>query len=236
MSEEQTITSTAKRGHGTAADGGGELLLDGIVKQWRGHSVLDGLDLEVEPGSCVLVAGRNGVGKTTLLRIAAGLIKPDAGVVLFDGLHPERNRQVYQQRVSLVSAGDRGLYARLNVRRHLDFWARVSLIPADRRQAVIDDILDRFALRELAPQRVDRISMGQRQRLRLAMAFLPVPDLVLLDEPRNSLDEEAAAMLMAAVREVLDRGGSAIWCVPSGENVDFPASRAVLEDGRLRRS
>ena len=88
----------------------------------------------------------------------------------------------------------------------------------------------------LGVQRADRLSTGQRQRLRLAMAFLPAPDLVLLDEPRNSLDEEGGAILMRELRGLLDRGGSAMWCLPSGETIDFPVWQGVLEDGRLRMS
>jgi ABC-type multidrug transport system ATPase subunit len=78
------------------------------------------------------------------------------------------------------------------------------------------------------------MSMGQRQRVRLAMAFLPRPLVVLLDEPRNSLDSEGVGMLVAAVDRVVERGGTAVWCSPSGEENDVEFDRRfTIVDGRL---
>jgi ABC-type multidrug transport system ATPase subunit len=86
----------------------------------------------------------------------------------------------------------------------------------------------------LAERRVDRLSMGQRQRVRVAMAFLHDPQLVLLDEPGTSLDEPGLALLNAAVSRLLGRAGAAIWCEPAGSRSDFPFDRRLqLEEGAL---
>jgi ABC-type multidrug transport system ATPase subunit len=213
---------------------GHELVLHEITKRWRGAAVLDSLDLVLEPGTATLVAGRNGAGKTTLLRIAAGLIYPDSGIVLLHDLSPIRHRRAYQRRLGVVSAGDRGLYARMTVKQHLEFWARVSMIGADRRDEYVDRTVDRFALTELAPYRVDRLSMGQRQRVRLALAFLHEPDVLLLDEPRNSLDADGFACFAAALQAALDGGAVALWCSPTGEEQGFPFDRRlILESGKV---
>jgi ABC-2 type transport system ATP-binding protein len=206
-----------------------------VVKRFGELTVLDGVELELEPGEAVLVAGRNGAGKTTLLRIAAGLIAPDQGVVSAFGLSPERRARDYRRRVGLLSAGDRGLYARLTVRQNLEFNAALALIPNARRAAAIDRALARFSLEPLSPRRVDRISLGQRQRVRLALAFLTDPGLVLLDEPSTSLDEAGIAGLREALADVTARGGAALWCAPTGTPPALPADRAyVLEQGVLR--
>ena len=152
--------------------------------------MLDDLDLTLEPGTTTWVGGRNGVGKTTMLRVAAGLIEPDSGRAEVWGVAPGENRVRYQQLVSFLPAGDRGLYARLTVRRQLEFWARIAMVPRDRFRATIEHAIETFDLEELAERRVDRMSMGQRQRLRIAMTFLPEPEVVLLDEPLTSLDSE----------------------------------------------
>jgi ABC-type multidrug transport system ATPase subunit len=95
----------------------------------------------------------------------------------------------------------------------------------------------RFGLFELARRRLDRLSMGQRQRVRLAMAFLHEPLLLLLDEPWNSLDEEGERLLAASLIEVRNRGGSAICCTPTGLELGRSVPRADrrlrLEGGRL---
>lgn len=208
-----------------------------VCKKWQGmsHPVLDDTRLVVKRGAAVYIGGRNGIGKTTLLRIVAGLIKPDAGTVRVNGLHPELNRKEFQRRVGFLSAGDRGLYARLSVRRHLDFWARLFLMPPGEAEAAVEHAIDRFFLHDLLKRRADRLSMGQRQRVRLAGLFLHSPDVVLLDEPRNSLDDEGIEVMTASLTSQLDRGGAVVWCSPRGEETgfDFAASYS-LEEGRLR--
>jgi ABC-type multidrug transport system ATPase subunit len=196
--------------------------------------VLDGLDLTLEPGTTTWVGGRNGIGKTTMLRVAAGLIEADSGRAEVWGVAPHENRVRYQQLVSFLPAGDRGLYARLTVRRQLEFWARIALIPRERFRETIEHSIATFDLEELAERRVDRMSMGQRQRLRIAMTFLPKPEVVLLDEPLTSLDSEGSVLIQAAVAEVLARDGAVLWCSPSGEHLEMKFdSHFMLERGTL---
>jgi ABC-2 type transport system ATP-binding protein len=212
------------------------LRLRGVSKRWRKDLplVLDGLELTLAPGTITWVGGRNGVGKTTMLRVAAGLLEPESGSAEVWGLTPGGHRVRYQQLVSFLPAGDRGLYARLTVKRQLEFWARIAMIPRARFRESVRRAIAAFELAELAERRVDRISMGQRQRLRIAMTFLSDPEVVLLDEPLTSLDEEGAAMLQTAIAQVLAREGAVLWCSPSGEHLDvgFDA-RWQLERGRL---
>jgi ABC-2 type transport system ATP-binding protein len=212
------------------------LTLRGLTKRWRKDlpPVLDKLDLTLEPGTTTWVGGRNGVGKTTMLRVAAGLIDADSGRAEVWGVAPTENRARYQRLVALLPAGDRGLYARLTVRRQLKFWARIAMVAPARIDSIVESAIDTFDLRELADRRVDRMSMGQRQRLRIAMTFLPRPEVVLLDEPLTSLDAEGAAVLQAAVEEVLTREGAVLWCSPSGEHLEMVFdARWTIEHGRL---
>jgi len=212
------------------------LRLRGLTKRWRKDLplILDGLDLTLEPGTSTWVGGRNGIGKTTMLRIAAGLIEADAGQAEVWGIAPGENRARYQRLVSFLPAGDRGLYARLSVRRQLEFCARISMVPRESFRERVQEAIDTFQLGELAERRVDRMSMGQRQRLRVAMTFLPRPEIVLLDEPLTSLDTEGAELLVSAIDRLLARDGSVLWCSPSGEHVDLSFDQHwLLECGRL---
>ena len=210
----------------------------GIWRSWgcrrRRRLVLRDVDLNLTPGTAVRVEGANGAGKTTLLRIGAGILRPDAGTVRLEGLPAEGNWREYHRRVGFLSAGDRGLYARFSVRGHLAYAARIAFVPrADRRQAV-EATLVRFDLQDLAKRRADRLSQGQRQRLRLALTVVHRPRVLLLDEPRNSLDAPGQAMLADAVAEVLAAGGAVLWCSPAGEQqpVEFDRSYAI-RDGAL---
>jgi ABC-2 type transport system ATP-binding protein len=210
------------------------LELTGIRKSWGGTLVLDGLDLSLDPGTVTWVGGRNGAGKTTMLRLAAGMIDPERGSVSALGLHPRRHRAAYQRHVCFLPAGDRGLYARLSVRQHLEFCARIALIGRATAPAAVEDALRTFDLSELAERRVDRMSMGQRQRLRLAITLLPKPLLLLLDEPLTSLDADGAGLLLAAVSRLREAGGAVLWCSPTGEQPDVPLDRTLaLHQGAL---
>jgi ABC-2 type transport system ATP-binding protein len=212
------------------------LELRGISKHWprKPRPILDDVDLTVAPGTAILLTGCNGAGKTTLLRVASGLIAPDSGEVRVQGLCPERSRREFHRRVALLSPGGSGLYARLSVRRHLDLAGRLALLGRAERAAATEREIDNLGLRDLSDARVDRLSMGQRQRVRVAMAFLHDPLLVFLDEPGTSLDEPGVAVLNAAVSRLLGRGGAAIWCEPAGSRSDFAFGRRLrLEEGAL---
>src|SRR3712207_3021339 len=143
------------------------LELRAIVKRWKGAPapVLAGVDLDLDHGAIVAVTGRNGTGKTTLLRVAAGLIAPDPGAVRVAGLDPESQRREFQRHVGFVSAGNAALYARLTVDDHLSMVARLALLSRVERPKAMLRVLEQFELAELRGKRVDRLSMGQRQRL-----------------------------------------------------------------------
>jgi ABC-2 type transport system ATP-binding protein len=209
----------------------------GVTKSWPRlpAPVLDSVDLSVEGGTSLWIGGRNGIGKTTLLRVIGGIIEPDAGSVSVFGLDARRRRRRFNQAVGFLSAGDRGMYARLTIWQQLDLTARLALIPRGERRARVQRVFEDFGLAEYGPdRRLDRLSMGQRQRVRLAMAFLPGPAAVLLDEPRNSLDSDGYAVLEAAVRGLLARGGVVVWCSPLGEQTGMSFdSECILENGKL---
>jgi ABC-2 type transport system ATP-binding protein len=211
------------------------LELRGVVKRLPGpvEPVLDGLDLHVPAGGTIGVVGANGAGKTTMLRVASGLLRPDHGTVAFGGLEPEHSRRAFHAQVALLSA-DGGLYARLSVRRHLEWWAAMAYVPRPQRAGRVATALEAFALGELADRRVERLSAGQRQRVRLAMTFLPGPAVLLLDEPDSRLDDEAVALLARRLAGHAAGGGIAVWTAPEGRAPALARDDLlVLDRGRL---
>jgi ABC-2 type transport system ATP-binding protein len=210
--------------------------LERLHHRWKGGKppVLVDVSLAIRAGQVAWVGGRNGVGKTTLLRLAAGILLPQRGSVRMGELTPISPRGSYQRQIGFLSAGDRSLHARMRVRQQLDYWARLAYVPRERRGELVARALERFGLADLAEQRVDRMSMGQRQRIRLAMAFLHEPRVLLLDEPRNSLDDDGYRLLAQQIEWATDRGAAVLWCSPRGEDRVLACDVAyTLEDGRL---
>jgi sodium transport system ATP-binding protein len=206
--------------------------MNGVSKRWpKGPVVLQDVNLELAAGSVTWIGGTNGAGKTTLLRVAAGLIRPDAGSITLDGLDPERQRDEFQRRLGFISAVSVGLYARLTVRDHIDFWARLFYLPRNARREAEDRVAELFGLTELLERRVDRLSMGQRQRVRLGSVFVHDPDVVLLDEPHNSLDEPGLDMLRTAMEHIVERGGAVAWASPFTEGTHLPVDRRYRVSG-----
>ena len=205
------------------------LRISSVTKRWprQQDPVLRDIDLELGGGELAWLTGENGAGKTTLLRIIAGIIAPDSGRVGVCGLESRSARRAYQQRIGLLTAGNSGLYARMTARQHLDYWARLAFVAPAQRTESVEESIERFELGALAGRRMDRMSMGQRQRVRIAMTFLHRPSLVLLDEPTNSLDDEGSAVLLSAVEDHRRAGGSAVWCSPGGDGPGTQVERKL---------
>lgn len=214
------------------------LELERIYHRWKGPKppVLDDISLTLRAGEVTWIGGRNGVGKTTLLRLAAGILLPQRGSVRIGELTPASKGRSYRQEIGFLSAGDRGLQARMRVSQQLDYWGRLAYVPRERRAELVSDSLRRFGLEEFATRRVDRMSMGQRQRIRLAMAFLHEPRVLLLDEPRNSLDDDGYRLLNEQIKQAAARGASVLWCSPRGEDRVIACDAGyTLLDGKLEQ-
>ncbi len=211
------------------------VLRDVHCRLGRGQpAVMQGLELRVEAGRATFLSGANGAGKSTLLRMVAGVLAPDAGEVRVAGLDPLADRRAVQRGLGWLPPGDRGLFGRLTVRQHLRFWAPMVLVPARDRRAAVDRTLEELDLGTLADRRADRLSTGQRQRLRLGMAIVHDPMVLLLDEPEASLDGPGVAAVQRAVDAVRARGGAALCTGPAGAASALGVDDArVLDRGRI---
>src|SRR3954447_1850969 len=139
------------------------LEIAGVSKTWPGAAapLLDDVSVEVEAGCFAVLEGANGTGKTTLMRIVAGLLEPDRGSVRIAGVGPHEERARYQRQLGMASAGNAGLYARLSARQNLAFAARLAMLDRPRRVRAVADRVEQFGLAPFAGRCVDRLSMGQ---------------------------------------------------------------------------
>ena len=190
-----------------AEQAGPALRLRGVAKRYGARSILRGLDLDVADGETVAVLGPNGAGKSTLLRIAAGVSRPDAGTVEVAG-HDARREPLATRRACSFLSQEAPLYDELTPAEHVAWWARLHGREAS--AAAADQALLAAGLARLAHHAVRTLSRGERQRLALALALLPQPRLLVLDEPFTALDAVGHAWLesILAARKASGRGAT----------------------------
>ncbi|MFE2270629.1 ABC transporter ATP-binding protein [Streptomyces lavendulae] len=195
------------------------------AKSFGAVRAVAGLDLDVRRGETVALLGRNGAGKSTTIALLLGLDEPDAGSVRLFGRTPAE--AVRAGRVGAMLQEGRPV-ARITVRELVAFAARTYPAPLP-----VAEALDLAGLTDLAGRRVDRLSGGQAQRVRFAVALAGNPELIVLDEPTAALDVESRRAFWRSMRAYARRGNTILFSTHYLEEADAHADRIlVLDRGR----
>lgn len=203
------------------------LALDGVSKRYGRAWALREVDADLDAGERVGLVGPNASGKTTLLSILAGLVRPTGGRVRLEGEPVGRDRTGLKARVGHLRH-EAGLYEQLTVRENLTFAARTrDLEPGDGR---VDELIDRLGLTARAEDRVATLSRGLTRRAALAFALVPDPSILLLDEPFAGLDPDARDRLAGLLDEA-DDGDRLIVTTAHRLDAAPRARRVLLLDG-----
>jgi zinc transport system ATP-binding protein len=202
----------------------------------QGPQVLTGVDLQVEQGEFVAIAGPNGGGKTTLLRVALGLERPTHGEALLYG-EPARSFHARAEIGYLAQRTKIGLHAPASVRDVVEA-GRAPLRAYGRLHgddhAAVDKALDRVGLRALARRRLSSLSGGQQQRAFIAKALAAQPRLLVLDEPTTGVDVEAQDALGALLHRLhQDLGVTILYVSHEFGSVESYVQRLVLVRERI---
>jgi len=190
------------------------LELQGVRKTIGGDNVLRGVDLSLGPGRVVAVRGRSGVGKTTLAKVAALLLKPDSGLVYFNGLDTSKlsESELSSTRLKYIGYVDQdcSLIDELTVWENIELPLRLMNIERSNRAGIIGEVLEVLGLRGLEGRRPRELSGGQRQRVVLARALVKKPILLVADEPFAHLDDETVKVVMGYIRQLVSVSGLAV--------------------------
>ncbi len=206
----------------------------GLVKRFGIKTVLKGLDFQAEEGEFVALLGPNGAGKTTFLRILASLSRPSAGDVRVKGHRLPQQATAVRRRLGFVSHQPL-LYGDLSGEENLRFYARLYSLPdANERIAAVLKMVGMYRRRR---DLVRTYSRGMQQRLAIARALLPDPDVLLLDEPYTGLDQDAAAMLDEILARVSTQKRTVVLTSHDLSKAALLASRFdVLARGKIAAS
>jgi len=202
----------------------GEVELRGLVKSFRGPSgpvrAVRGIDVSIAAGETVALLGPNGAGKSTTIDMMLGLTRPDSGSVSLFG-RPPREAVDAGAVGAMLQTG--ALIRDLSVRELITMVAALYRHPMD-----VEEVISLAGLTEAAPRRTQKLSGGQTQRVRFAVALVSDPDLLLLDEPTVAMDVEGRRDFWAAMRAYAARGKTVIFATHYLEEADANADRAVL--------
>jgi ABC-2 type transport system ATP-binding protein len=209
------------------------IAMRGLTKHYGDTLAVADVDLDIGAGAIFGLVGPNGAGKSTLIRMLATVLEPTAGEAQVCGLDIEREGRSVRRLVGYMP-DTFGLYDDLRVWEYLDFFARIYGIPATRRKALVEDLLD---LVDLAPKHdayVQALSRGMQQRLCLAHALVNDPRVLLLDEPASGLDPRARVELRELIGELSQMGKTIVissHILP--ELQDMCSAVAIMDRGQV---
>jgi ABC-2 type transport system ATP-binding protein len=200
--------------------------LSGVTKAFGDVQAVRGIDLELQQGEIVAFLGPNGAGKTTTIDMVLGLSSPTTGAVSVLGLEP---RQAIARGLVSAVMQTGGLIRDLSVRETVAYTASLFADPKP-----IDEVLENAGITGIADRKVAKCSGGEQQRLRFAMALLPDPALLLLDEPTTGMDVEGRRTFWSAIRRDAEQGRTVLFATHYLEEADQYADRIVLiSQGRI---
>ncbi|MFR2032224.1 MAG: energy-coupling factor ABC transporter ATP-binding protein [Collinsella sp.] len=225
---------------GTNGAGGVEatplIELRDVVFSYAEHTVVDGVSLQVDRGELVALLGPNGCGKTTIMRLINGLELADAGAYLFDG-HDRcgvskgfRGRSAFHQRVGFVfQNADAQLFC-ATVGEEVAFGPAQMGLPADELERRVRDAMGLFQVADLADASPYQLSGGQKKRVALAAVVSMNPDILVLDEPTNGLDEDSCDIVVNFLLAYVAAGKTVLMSTHHQDLVRRLGARAIYID------
>jgi len=207
------------------------ITIEHLNKSFDKNKVLDDLSFELHGGKMTCLLGASGAGKTTLIRLMLGAIKPDSGRVVIDGTVMP-NLQILS-RIGFMPQDD-ALYNNLTAMENLRFYAGLHHISKDLFQQRAKTLLEMVGLTSDANRMVGKFSGGMRKRLSLAVVALNDPQIMMLDEPTVGIDPVLRRSIWQQFRQWCDEGKTLIISTHVMDEVDRCDYAVLLQEGRIR--
>jgi len=202
----------------------------GLVVRYGGVEAVKGLDLQVPRGQVIGLIGPDGAGKTSSLRVFAGLLRATAGTVEVLGRDAWRHRRALHHRLGYL-AQRFALYGDLTVDENVQFFAL--LLGVNDWRARRDLLLERVALAEFRDRQADRLSGGMRQKLALACSLMHSPDILVLDEPTTGVDPVTRREFWRLLADLVAEGLTLVIATPYLDEAERCSRVVLMHQGRM---
>jgi len=208
-----------------------------LVKYYGGRAVVEHVSFAVAQGEIVGLLGRNGAGKTTTFRMIIGMVAPDNGQVIFDGVLVTRTPMYKRARRGMgYLSQEPSIFQRLTVRQNIMAIMETMNLPRRARREKCGHLLDQFGLDSVQTQLARTLSGGERRKLEIARALVTNPTMMLLDEPFSGVDPIAVEDLQREIRGLKDRGISILLTDHNVRETLTVTDRSyIIDSGRVLR-
>jgi ABC-2 type transport system ATP-binding protein len=207
------------------------LTVSDLSVSYRSFKAVDGVSFHINRGEIFGLLGPNGAGKTSTLSAIEGLLKPNAGTVLVDGVDMQRHKALAKSKMG-VQLQATSFQAQLTIRQILQLFG--GLCGLELTDAQMLETLESIGLAQDALKQFKQLSGGQQQRLSLAIAVIHNPILLLLDEPTSGLDPQSRRQLWTRIEHLRDQGGSILLTTHSMEEAQAVCDRvAIIDHGNI---
>jgi ABC-2 type transport system ATP-binding protein len=204
-----------------------------LTKRFKDFVAVDQVTLQVQAGEVLALLGPNGAGKTTTVRMLTSIYRPSAGSAQVAGYDVVEEDVQVRQSVGVLTE-HHGLYQRMDVESYLAFFGQLYDMPPEKREARVQELLEKFGLANSVQRRIGEFSKGMRQKLSLARALLHSPPVLLLDEPTSAMDPESARLVRNAIKSLRSEERAIIICTHNLAEAEELADKiAIISQGRI---
>jgi len=208
-----------------------------LVKRYSGRAVVDHVSFTVDQGEIVGLLGRNGAGKTTTFRMTIGMIAPNHGQVVFDGVDVSTMPMYKRAQCGMgYLSQEPSIFQRLSVRDNILAILETMELSKSAREEKCDQLLEQFGITHVAGQLARTLSGGERRKLEIARSLVTNPTMILLDEPFSGVDPIAVEDLQQEIRRLRDRGISILLTDHNvRETLNVTDRSYIIDNGRVLR-
>jgi ABC-2 type transport system ATP-binding protein len=204
-----------------------------LGKRFGEIRAVDGISFEVRKGELYGLLGPNGAGKTTTMSMLSGLLRPDEGRILFDGIDLAAEPIRVKAKLGIVPQ-ETALYETLSARENLRFWGGLYGLSGGALDKAVDRVLEQVGLSARAKEPVKTFSGGMKRRLNLGLGLVHSPQAVLMDEPTVGIDPQARLNILDAVRSVVASGATVLYTTHYLEEAESLCHRVgIMDHGRI---